>query len=273
MDYYSTLGVDKGATQEDIKQAYKKLAKQYHPDHGGDTDKFAQINEAYETLKDPAKRSQYNQPQRADFQFNSRNFTAENFNDFFGNVFRQQHQQQKNKDIVVRVIVSLSDVFNKKIEVIQYRLTNGTIETVNVEIPAGANTGDTIHYKGLGDNRDPSLTRGDLYVKVHVQEDKGWARDGVNLITRKKVNVFDILTGCAIMVTTPDNKMVNLKVPKGTKVGTILSINGYGLPNIKSPVPKKGNLYIQIEADIPMIDDPDILEKIIELKNLIKEKQ
>lgn len=275
MDYYKTLGVNKAATQDDIKRAYKKLVMQHHPDRGGDAEQFKRVTEAYETLKDPAKRKQYDQPQTNNFDFRSQNF-AHGQNPFAGSPFedlfrgRAQRPNFRGEDITVRTIIDLKDIITGKIDTVQYRLKNGKIETVRVEIPAGARQGDAIKYNGLGDVSDPRIPRGDLYIRVHIREPREWARDGNNLVTKRKVNVFDIMLGCAIIIETLDDKRVNLNIPKGTKPGTILSIPGYGIPDLRTK--KRGNLYVQIETEIPKIHDQEILAKIKELQEIIKEK-
>jgi DnaJ-class molecular chaperone len=266
MDYYSILGVSKSASPDEIKQAYRKKVKQYHPDQGGDAEHFKKINEAYDVLKDSSKREQYDHP-----GYRQNSYDSFHFDNFFNQAFNQRRQQARNRDIIVNINLHLKDVFEKKVEFIEYRLGNGNIETVTVDIPAGAKTGDTIKYQGLGDNVYNHLTRGDLYVKIHVREPKDWARDGVNVITKRSVNVFDILTGCVIVVETLNNKTVRLKIPQGTKPGTILSINGYGIPDIRTG--KCGNLYVQIDTEIPKIFDQNVLDKITEVKKLIEEKQ
>lgn len=275
MNYYNILGVATTASPDEIKQAYREKAKQYHPDRpDGDAEQFKKVNEAYETLKDPQKRQQHDNPAQNNYNFRSNNFNqgARSFEEMFESMFRQpRHRPQKNQDIHVRVNINLADIIAGRNELLQYRLGTGKIETVTVDIPAGAKSGDTIQYQGLGDNSNSSLTRGDLYVKIQIHEPNNWARDGDNLITKKMINVFDILTGCAIIIETLDNRKVNLRIPQGTKPGTILSISGYGIPNLNTM--RKGNLYVQIEPLIPKIYDPDIIQKLNEIRTMIEEKK
>jgi DnaJ-class molecular chaperone len=116
MDYYKTLGVQRTASESDLKKAYKKLSMQHHPDRGGDAEKFKQVSEAYSTLKDPQKRQQYDTPQQ---QQQSQGFGPNGFQgmggfeDLFGqfgfnpNVNRQQNQQQRNPDITIAARITL----------------------------------------------------------------------------------------------------------------------------------------------------------------------
>jgi curved DNA-binding protein len=273
-DYYTELGVGKSASQDEIKRAYKKQAMQHHPDRtGGDDTRFKQINEAYETLKDPQKRQQYDNPQqqRPDFNFRTGNMHGGNpFNDMFSDIFahqraRQQQQAMKNRDIKVTTQISLAEVMTGKNAYITYTLSTGRTEYINVEIPIGANDNDTIKYSNLGDAADPRLPRGDLFVRVRVKRDVDWAREANNIITTKRINIFDCMLGVNVMIRTPDDRQINLRVPPGTKPGQILSIKGYGIPDVRSRM--KGNAYVQIDADVPRITDPRVAE---ELKRITK---
>jgi len=271
MDYYKILGVPRGSSQEDIKAAYRKLARQHHPDSGGNAEEFKKVSEAYETLKDEYKRSQYDGP-GPNQQTKTRPddfWTQDKYHHFdINEIFRQQ--KMKNPDLTVHATVALKDIITGSDFIIDYRLGSGKQETINVKIPAGARHGDTIKYDSLGDDANARFPRDDLYVKVQIATHKDWVRDGNNLATKKSINVFDIMLGCAIIIETLDNKRVRLNVPKGTKAGTILSIGGYGIPDLRTQ--KRGNLYIQIEPEIPTIVDDDAIKKIQEIKRIIEEK-
>jgi curved DNA-binding protein len=273
MDYYSILGVARNASPEEIKKAYKKKAMQYHPDRGGEHNKFAEINSAYEVLSNSDKRAAYDNPQP---NFNQPHHGQHNpfggtpFDHIFGQGFRQQQQTPRNRDINVQANIDLVDVLTGKNLIIQYRLATGRIETVTVDVPAGAKHGDTIQYQGLGDEGHPRYPRGNLLVRIHVSKTKNWERDQDNLITKKTVNVFDLLTGCVIIITTLDNKQLELKIPQGTKPGVKFSIPGYGLPNMQNG--RRGVMFISIDADVPKIIDVDVLNRIQQIKNEIQQR-
>ena len=265
MDYYSILGVNKGATQDDIKKAYRKLAMAHHPDRGGDHNKFAEINSAYDTLSDPAKRQQYDNPQH---RFNSSHMHgAGNFQDIFNNMFgggfgNPQQQRRKNSDIRIQVDISIKEIFTGKKIIASYRLRSGREQTVDLDIPVGAGDNDTIRFQGLGDDSFP-VTRGDLYVIINVQDQVGWTRNQDSLITTKKVNCLELILGTKIQIETVDDKTLELNIPAGTKNGTTFSMQNYGLPNIRTK--RRGNMLVKIEAEIPKNLTHEQLSKISEI--------
>jgi curved DNA-binding protein len=271
MDYYSILGVPRTATQDEIKKAYRKLAMANHPDRpDGDEEKFKQINEAHDVLSDPQKRSNYDNPQTVNWHNGGQGFAdvGEMFANQFGfnpfNGGRGRSHTPRNRDITLQARIDLGDILGGKMLVMRYQLSNGRIETVNVDIPPGARHGDTIQYEGLGDEGNNNYPRGNLLVRILINKVKNWERDNDNLITRHTINVFDFLTGCAIIIHTLDGKQLELKIPKGTKIGTTFSIPNYGVPNLRSG--RRGKLFVTVEAFVPVIDDDVLLSKIEEIK-------
>ena len=272
MDYYSILGVNRNASPQDIKKAYKKQAMKHHPDRGGDSTKFQKVQEAYEILSNSDKRDAYDHPHHANpfgQQQGHNPFAGSPFEHVFGQGF-QQRQTPRNRDVKLAAALDLKDVLLGKSLIMQYKLNSGKLETVTVEVPPGAKHGDTIRYQGLGDDGHPRYPRGDLNVQIKVSKKKNWDRDHNNLITKKHVNVFDLLTGCAIIVTTLDDKKVQLTIPKGTRSGQIFSIGGYGVPDINTG--KRGNLYVSIEAEMPVINDATVIEQLENIKQQISRK-
>ena len=268
MDYYSILGIPRTASPEEIKKAYRKLAMANHPDRtGGDDAKFKQISEAYEILSNSDKRDAYDNPQP---NFNQQRHGHHNpfggtpFDHIFGQGFGQQRQTPRNRDINLQAKIDLEDVLTGKNLIIQYQLSNGRLETVTVDVPAGAKHGDTIQYEGLGDGGNPRYPRGNLLVRITVGKKKDWERDQDNLIVKKTVNVFDFVLGCVILIKTLDNKHLELKIPKGTKVGTTFNIPRHGVPNMRTG--QRGNLYVTVDAIVPIIEDDALLSRINEIK-------
>jgi curved DNA-binding protein len=250
----------------------------HHPDRGGNEEEFKKVNEAYQTLRDNQKRQQYDNP-GPDFSFNSQHFqqgrnpfAGTPFEDIFGRNPAGQHGRgptPRNRDITLQAKIDLEEVLLGKNLIIQYTLSNRNLETVTVDVPPGARHGDTIKYQGLGDNGDPRFPRGDLNVRMHINKHRQWARDGDNLIAKIDTNVFDFLTGGAIIVKTLDKKELELKIPKGTQPGQTFNIPGYGVPNLQTG--KRGNVYITVNAHIPIIKDEGLIQKVTQLKNELKD--
>ena len=261
MDYYSILGVNRNASDADIRKAYKKQSMQHHPDRGGDEEKFKQINEAYSTLKDPIKRQQYDNPQ-PQFNFNTGNMRG--FEDIFGQMFGngfQRQQRPRNADVNIKVILNFEEQFTGKSIIAVYRLRTGEEERVDLDIPPGAKNGDKIQYQGLGDNSLPG-PRGNLFVTINVKNKHGWRRSNDDVVINKKINCLDLILGTKTQIQTLDQRTIDLNIPKGTKNNTTFNVPGYGFPNIRSQV--RGNMLVTVEAEIPNLneDDLDIIRQL-----------
>ncbi len=286
-NYYDILGVNAKASDAELKKAYKKASMQHHPDRGGDEEQFKKVNEAYATLKDPTKRQMYDQygtsdpqqtgPQGFDFHFNSSNFAGGNpfagtpFSDIFGGASPFQRRQPRNQDMRIAAQIDLRDVLVGKNLVVQVKLGSGRVETLNIDVPPGAKDGDTIQYEGLGDDTNARLQRGNLQVVIQVTQSKqtlGWQRSNNDLITKKVINLFDLLLGCVIIVNTLDGRNIKVNIPKGTNPGQRFSIPGYGIPDINTG--HRGSIYVIVEVETPTITDENVLNKIKQVKKEIE---
>ena len=268
MDHYTTLGVERTATQDEIKKAFRKLAMQHHPDHGGDTKKFAEITAAYETLSNTQKRQEYDNPSR-EFNFSSNNMGGNftDFNDIFGQFFNQTRVMRKNTDIRLAIQVTLEDVATGKDIVGSYVMPSGRSETVNIKIPPGVENGETIRFKNLGDDSMADAKRGDLLISVKVLPHKTFVRDGNNIILKKSIDIFDLILGTTVVIEDLTGSAVSVNIAKGTNPGTTLSVAGHGLPDFRTG--NVGSLYIQIKGVIPNIEDESLINKIKEIRNEI----
>ena len=258
MDYYQTLGVNRNASDKELKSAYKKLSMQHHPDRGGDEAKFKEVNEAYSTLKDPQKRQQYDNPQP---QFNSQHFNQGGFqggfdiNDLMGQFGFGARQQMRNQDITIGCNINIAEVYTGKSVIASYRLNNGMEQTVDIKIPVGVRNGDKVRYSGMGQHDIKQIPPGDLFVPIVIQSTNEYEINGLDLITNKRISVLKLITGTVLNISVPGGAKVNLNIPGGTQPGTVLKITGKGLPN-RSGNP--GNILVRIVGQTPTgISDAD----------------
>lgn len=272
-NYYETLGVHRQASEKELKSAFRKLAAKHHPDAGGDAEKFKEINEAYNTLKDPQKRQMYDQYGTADpqqmggnpfggFEFNGD--MNDIFGTFFGQGFRQPRRQMRNKDIRLGYNLPFDSVYTGTAATISYKLPSGRSEIIDVKIPAGMKSGDNVQFQGYGDDSMPNFPRGNLIVKLNIPTPNGWKRDGEHLYTEIKVDIFDLLLGKNYNLTTPENKNIMLTIPAGTNNDVTMNITGHGLPIVNTN--KRGNLYVKIKAHTPSLNAKE-MDTIREIKN------
>lgn len=276
MDYYSTLGLQRGASDEEIKKAYRKLAMKHHPDRGGDQAKFKEISSAYEALSNPEKKRIIDmggdpnaQPgagfNQGPFEFH---FGTGDLNDLFGNFgfgFGQR-PMQRNKSLNINIEITLEDVLNGKEIDAEVGLPSGQKRIINISIPPGVEHGQQIRYEGMGDNVIKNMRPGDLIVNIIVRPHNTFRRNGTELHIEKSISVWEAILGTTISITTLDKKQLDITVPPGTQPETVLSCNGYGLPHIRSR--QKGNLLVKLKVVIPKNLSEDIISQI---RNIQKE--
>ena len=264
VDYYNILKISKSASDDEIKKSYKNLAKQHHPDTGGDANTFRQISEAYQVLGDPAKRKNYDafgsaDPQQFNFRSNNSNDinVDELFNQFgvhFGRGFKPR--QQRNKDIRLQYTIDFHEVFTGKTEDVTFQLPSGSVEVIRMNIPAGIKNGDQIQFTGYGDNSITNLARGNLIVVVTVTPDPKYTVDGTDIHTTLNLPIWDLLIGIEHTMYLPSKTSINLKIPPSTNPGTMFSMNNHGLPDINTG--KRGKLFIEVKATVPTLDEKQL---------------
>jgi len=260
------LGVSEDASNDQIKKAFKSIAKKEHPDRGGNEVKFKEANEAYDTLKDTTKRHEYDTVRKygqsmggqgGNFHFTSDDFAGDNiFESFFSgfggpNVrtsFRQR--QRANKSVNVRMGISIKEAMNSMEKTINYRLPSGKEEFATVKIPAGCQHGVTFKYKGMGDNSLKSIPRGDLLVQMSVLDYDGYTRKENDLHTQKTISCFDAIRGCELKLKTLTDTIIKIQVPAGTQPNTLINCKGQGMP-IHQTLNIRGNLFVKIVILIP----------------------
>ncbi len=275
MNYYSTLGLNKGASPEEIKKAYRSMAMKHHPDRGGDEKKFKEIEEAYRTLSDPQKKQMIDsgfdpnaQPgqggfyQQGPFEFH---FGTDNLNDIFGNFgfgFGQR-PVRKNKSLNISVEITLEDVLHGKEINAEVGIPGKKSKMMNISIPPGIESGQQIRFEGMGDDSIAGLRPGDLIVNIFVRPNESFRREGDNLYCEKTISVWDAILGSSIDIKTIDNKTININIPAGTQPETVFGCRGEGLPNVRSK--KRGTLLVKIKIEIPRslsTSEKSVIEKL-----------
>jgi curved DNA-binding protein len=278
---YETLGISENASTDEIKKAYRKLARKYHPDINKDesaVDKFKEINAAYEVLSDPEKKAQYD-------QFGDQMFGGQNFHDFaqgqgagvdLDEILRQMFGGGGgfsggfggsqggfrgfgglDLDITTRITVP----FMTSIQGGKYNI-NVEGKSFDIKIPAGIKSGETLRVRGKG--RVHQGKAGDLLIKVEVADSPEYERRGKDLYKTFDVPLKEALFGGKIAVDTPE-KEVSLKVPKNTKNGQKFRLKGKGVPDRKTAM--KGDLYLIANVVLPDVDTLDEdLKKVLEEK-------
>jgi curved DNA-binding protein len=275
MDYYSTLGLKRGASSDEIKKAYRSMAMKHHPDRGGDEKKFKEISQAYDTLSDPQKKQMVDQGvdpnaqpgsggggfySQGPFEFH---FGTDNINDIFGNFGFGQRQVRKNKSLNISVEIGLEDVLNGKEINAEVGIPGKKSKVMNINIPIGIETGQQIRYEGMGDDSIQGLRPGDLIVNIFVRPHPEFRRDGDNLICERTMSAWDVMLGTSLDIKTIDNKTININIPAGTQPETVFGCRGEGLPNVRTR--KRGTLLVKIKIEIPKTlstAQQDLIKKI-----------
>ena len=240
-DYYSTLGVARTASADEIKKAYRKLASQHHPDKGGDTKKFQEIQPAYETLGDEQKRAAYNHPQpqmpHGPGGFHQ-NF---NFNEIF-NMFGAQFQQpQPRGHARMTLWINIKDVADPGPRMVAMGTNTGT-HNIEITIPNGIQDGDNVQFSGLGPGGQ------DLVITFRIHPDRAWQRTGNNVTVEHTTSIWKLIAGGTIIMADIRGNRIELGIPPRTQPGSLLRARGRGFPDRSGTV---GDMLVRIQAEIP----------------------
>ena len=281
-DYYKILGVDKSASPEAIKKAYRKLALKYHPDHNeGDKAaeaKFKDLNEAYAVLKDSEKRKQYDMFGAEGFQnrysqedifrdfdlgsifeefgFGKFDRGQGGFNRMFGggpgrrgfDGFQQQPRRMKGRDLIYELPMTLEELMSTSQKSITYQ-SNGRQEQVSVKVPAGMKDGQKLRLQGKGQPGPNGGPSGDLYIKIKEMPHPLYRRENSDLYFKKKIPFSLAVLGGETEVSTLDHKVLKLKIPPGTQDSSKFRLKNLGLPSYNGR--ERGNAYVEIAIEVP----------------------
>ena len=269
-DYYEVLGIQKGASDDEIKKAFSKLAIKYHPDKNpGDKDaeeKFKEVNEAYSVLSDKTKRQRYDQFGHAGVggagaggagnPFEGFNFNGQSFNfDFgggglddilgamfgFGGGFRGA---RRGRDLRTSVTIDFKEAIFGTTKTIS---VDG--ESIKLKIPAGIYDGQQIRLNGKGGEApQQGGQRGDLYVEIRVRAHKTLTREGDLILSEVTISMVEAVLGTEVDVETVDGT-VTMKVPAGTQPGTNFKLSGHGAPRMGSE--ERGPHIVTVQVEIP----------------------
>lgn len=303
-DYYSVLGVDKDATQNDIKKAYRKLAKKYHPDINRDNKqaekKFKEANEAYEVLGDEQKRKKYDtfgnqhnfqngydfDPSQYGFGSNVKyEYRTENsqdysdfFNMFFGgdggfdfsNIFggasaRGKGYSQKGEDIEAQIEIGLEEGYRGISKQITLRKTKGQ-KKLNLKIPKGVKDGEKLRLKGQGGKGIAGGQNGDLILLVKIKPEDDYTLEGNNITTILDVLPWTAALGGEMPIDTLDGR-IKIKIPKAIQTGSKIRVGGKGYIDRNG---RRGDLYIKIRIVNPKtitVEMKKIFKKLEETAN------
>jgi curved DNA-binding protein len=298
-DYYKVLGVPKTANEQDIKAAYRKLARKYHPDmNKGDKKaeaRFKEINEANEVLSDPEKRKRYdqlgsdwasyNRPGAAGpAEWTTRTRTSEDFgegnfggfSDFFRTFFSgggfsggggfgtEPFESRAGADVEDEIQLTLDEVAKGTTR--QLQITDGrSTRKVEVKIPAGVREGSRVRVAGEGAS-GPGGRRGDLYLRVRLRPHPTFERKGDDLLTTVKVPLTTAVLAGEAMVPTLEGP-VGIKIPPGSQPGQTFRLRGHGLPRLESGG-GRGDVLATLNVELPRKLGPRERELFEELRKL-----
>ena len=285
-DYYAIMGVDRKATQDEIKRAYRKLARKYHPDVSKESDaelKFKEVGEANEVLKDPEKRAAYDQlgsnwnaqqgfqpppDWGAGFEFHGAPQGGGNqgdFSDFFESLFGQargpagggQGFHMHGEDHHAKVLIDLEDSFNGALRSISLQMPEVAADghvvtrsrTLKVRIPKGVRQGQQIRLAGQGATGMGGGKAGDLYLEIEFRPHGHYRVEGADVYLELPLAPWEAALGASVKVPTPSGA-IDLKIPPNSQAGKKLRLKGRGIP-AKAP----GDLYLVLQIVLPSADD------------------
>ena len=248
MNPHEVLGIKQGATEQEAKKAYKKLASKHHPDKGGDTKQFQEIKEAYERITNPEKFAHENMGHTpGGFRYQRGGSVDDIFSDFFGH---HAGRQQRQSTVQLSLWITLEDVNTGGERTVKLQGNEGP-QIVNITIPRGVLDNTHVRYPDLGPSGQ------DLVVVFRVRDHQKFVRiKSIDLACEQQVDIRTLLLGGNIKVTTLSGDTKTLKIQPKTDFNTQLRLKGYGIQNTR----QTGDLYVKIKATMPDNISDDLLE-------------
>jgi DnaJ-class molecular chaperone len=276
--YYEILGVDPGATPDQIKKSYRQLAMKWHPDQNSNnpeaTEKFKQVSEAYDVLSDPKKRIAYdnssqsfppgeNVRQNSTYPPSVEDLLASFFSD--RGFHSAPRTPARNRDVGLSLTISLEEACTGKNYPLSISTPDGRRVDVMVNIPAGVENGVRMRYQGQGDHADRSLPAGDLYITVNVVPHQRFARLGNALETGVSLDCISAVLGTKIPVTCIDGTELLVTIPPGTQHSNRIRIPKHGMP-LKPGSADRGDMFIVIDIRVPTALDEGMRKALTDLQ-------
>lgn len=287
-DYYQTLGVAKDATADDIKKAFRRLARKYHPDVSKEPNaevRMKEVNEAFAVLSDTEKRAAYDQlGQRhhageefhpppdwdAGFEFSGRGFSgadAADFSDFFSELFGSRMARHhagsgrfhaRGEDHHAKIMLDLEDAYHGATRALTLRVPRTDVQgrvmlrehTLDVQIPKGIREGQLIRLAGQGSPGARDGQPGDLYLEVHFTPHPRYRVEGRDVYASLPLAPWEAALGATVKAEVPDGT-VEVRIPAGSQAGRKLRLKGRGIPSTQA-----GDLYLVMEVKLPPASDP-----------------
>lgn len=259
MDYYSILGVAPGASEQEIKKAYRRMANRHHPDKGGDPVEFHKIQQAYDALTNPQPESPSQENPWGDMN--------DIFGDYVDQVFRGKargfDQRIRNPDKNLRVTITAEQAYTGS-EI----LVEGTDVREVIKITPGIHDGARLRIREKGHQTFRQAPPGDLIIRVNVIYPPGTIRKGDDLYQESTVDALDAMLGAEITVKHVSGKNLKVKVPQGTQNHSKLRLSNWGYPN--NTTGHKGNFYVILNIRVPNITNPQHIELLKKINQEVK---
>ena len=266
-DFYEVLGVSKTASDAEIKKAYRKLAKKYHPDSNpNDTvaaERFKEINEAYDVLSDPEKKKLYDQFGAAAFEAG---FDPKAAAGGYGGKRRTSgaDYQSRGRDITSDLTVTFDEAAFGCDKMITLTGSDGRKQTLQLHIPAGIEDGKSLRLQGKGGAGVNGAPAGDLLICIHVAEKPGFTRKGADVYTTANIPFTTAVLGGEAIINTLNGR-VSCRIKPGTQSGSKIRLKGKGVANMRDPK-IFGDLYVTVQIEVPTNLSAEALAKLKEFE-------